>query len=200
MTTSSNDGRAQPTRVSVRSELRTATAALHAAVDAGFSSILAEGQTGYRTFLARSAAAVFPLEKALAAAGVETLLPDWPQRSRMAALASDLRDLGEVEPPDATGGLGPAMTSEAFQFGVLYVLEGSRLGARMLARRVAAARPGTATRYLRHGDGQPLWPTFLERLEASRAARDGLPETRAGAHMAFELFRRAAIAPAEQEV
>src|SRR3954451_1386085 len=79
---------------SMRALLRASTAGLHAAVDARFAPMLDAGEAGYRSFLLASAAAVFPLEQALLAAGVGALLPDWRQRTRAAALRGDLADLG----------------------------------------------------------------------------------------------------------
>ena len=55
---------------SMRALLRASTAALHAVVDARFAPMLDAGEAGYRSFLLASAAAVFPLEQALLAAGV----------------------------------------------------------------------------------------------------------------------------------
>ena len=60
-------------------------------------------------------------------------------------------------------------------WGLAYVLEGSRLGSRLLASRVRqAAWPGAATAlcYLGHGDGLPLWPGFLRCLEAQHGQLD----------------------------
>ena len=43
-------------------------------------------------------------------------------------------------------------------------------------------------RYLRHGEGLPLWPTFVEQLESSAAVRRSTADAIAGAHTAFEWF------------
>jgi heme oxygenase len=173
---------------SVRHLLRSATATDHAEVDARFATLIGRGVTGYREFLRLSAAAIGPLEEALREANVERILPDWDDRSRWASLCADLAELRISAPPAARP---PSLGGEAHQFGVLYVLEGSRLGAKVLIRRLLA-RPGlqrpNPLRYLRHGEGLPLWPTFVKQLESSAAVRRSPADAIAGAHKAFEWF------------
>jgi heme oxygenase len=173
---------------SVRHLLRSATATDHAEVDSRFAMLIGRGVAGYAEFLQLSAAAISPLEQALREANVERILPDWEDRSRGASLGADLADLGLSAPPAARP---PSVGGEAHQFGVLYVLEGSRLGAKVLIRRLLAS-PGLQTvhplRYLRHGEGLPLWPTFVQQLESSAAVRRSTGDVIAGAHMAFGWF------------
>jgi heme oxygenase (biliverdin-IX-beta and delta-forming) len=173
----------QPT--SARAYLREATAHLHAKVDAKFAPLLEGDDMGYHQFLLRSAAAVLPLEQALQSSRISEILPDWHQRSRSAALREDLAALSLPEPPCQAP---PAMRGEAFQFGVAYVLEGSRLGARMLLDRAIGPGIRQATRYLAHGAGLSLWQTFVIRLEASSAVRTDSQEALAGADAAFKRF------------
>ena len=173
---------------SMRSLLRASTAGLHAVVDARFAPMLDAGEAGYRSFLLASAAAVFPLEQALLTAGVGSLLPDWTRRTRAAALRADLTDLGITDVAAATA---PPLVGAARMFGALYVLEGSRLGARLLVPDLLAGgstRLWAATRYLRHGEGHRLWQSFLAHLESSQPVRECPDEAIAGARMAFALF------------
>jgi heme oxygenase len=152
---------------SVRYLLRSATAKDHADVDSRFGSLIGRGAAGYLEFLLLSATAVGPIEEALREAHVERILPDWEDRSRAASLRADLAEMGVVTPMVARP---PSLGGEAHQFGVVYVLEGSRLGARVLVRRLLASpdlHTPYATRYLRHGEGLPLWQTFVGRLESS---------------------------------
>jgi heme oxygenase len=172
----------------MRALLRGSTAGLHAAVDARFAPMLDCGEAGYRSFLLASAAAVFALEQALLIAGVGSLLPDWTLRTRTAALRADLADLGVTDvalaPP-------PPLAGTARMFGALYVLEGSRLGAKLLVPDLLAggsARVRAATRYLRHGEGHGLWQSFLGHLESSQPTRACPAEAIAGARAAFALF------------
>jgi hypothetical protein len=91
-------------------------------------------------------------------------------------------------------GLAPAgldAAGAARMLGALYVLEGSRLGARLLVPDLLAggsARVRAATRYLRHGEGHRLWQSFLTHLESSQDVRACPGEAIAGARMAFALF------------
>jgi heme oxygenase len=143
---------------------------------------------GYLEFLLLSAAAVGPIEDALRDAHVERILPDWEDRSRVASLRADLAELGVVTPAIAQP---PSLGGEAHQFGVVYVLEGSRLGARVLVRRLLAIpdlQTPRAMRYLRHCEGLPLWQSFVERLESSAAVRRSPEDSIAGAHTAFKWF------------
>jgi heme oxygenase (biliverdin-IX-beta and delta-forming) len=173
---------------SMRALLRASTARLHAVVDARFAPMLGSGEAGYRSFLLASAAAVLALEQALLAADVDAILPDWAQRARTAALRADLADLGIIDVPVAPP---PLLAGEARQFGALYVLEGSRLGAKLLLPELLArgsTRVQAATRYLRHGEGRRLWPSFLAQLESSQATRRRPDDAIAGARAAFALF------------
>jgi heme oxygenase len=178
---------------SARYLLRSATAKDHADVDGRFGSLIGRGVTGYLEFLLLSAAAVGPIEEALRDAHVERILPDWEDRSRAASLRADLAELGVVTPMAARP---PSLGGEAHQFGIAYVLEGSRLGARVLVRRLLASPDldtPRAMRYLRHGEGLPLWQTFVERLESSAAVRRSPEDAIAGAHTAFRWFGARAV-------
>ncbi|MBS0547117.1 MAG: biliverdin-producing heme oxygenase [Proteobacteria bacterium] len=174
--------------ISVRHALRTATADLHSRVDAAFSGPFDRDTEAYADFLQSMARSVLPLERALDAAEVEKVLPDWPARCRSAALKTDLAVFGRLLPAEAPVG---RVGGEAWQLGALYVLEGSRLGAKLLLRRVLANPDPVAhraTTYLRHGEEEKLWPSFLARLEASPAVAAAPAEAVAGARAAFAAF------------
>ena len=173
--------------------LRTATADLHAKVDVRFSGAFDEDRNAYAQFLSTLARAVIPLEQAFAQAGVKRLLPDWPQRRRTPALIEDLATLDVLTPPAAPV---PTPESDASLLGMVYVLEGSRLGGKLLLRR-ARANPDPqvrlATHYLAHGEGLDLWRPFLQRLEASAAVTEAPQEAVAGARAAFMTFTAGAM-------
>lgn len=168
--------------------LRTATADLHAKVDARFADAFAGNAADYSGFLLAMAAVLPPLERALERAGIDRTVPDWEERRRASLLLDDLQAFGaapprEVEPPRVDG--------EARQLGVVYVLEGSRLGGKVLLRRALShpdLRVRAATRYLSHGAGRDLWASFLARLETSSAVAHASDEAVAGARAAFTLF------------
>lgn len=171
----------------LRDRLRAATSKDHEALDALASAFDFETASGYSGFLSASAAALFPLELALERAGVEDWLRDWPLRTRRAALARDLAALGASVPvakPEAT-------PSRAFGAGLLYVLEGSRLGARVLARRVREAEPDLPVAYLTHGDDAHPWRSFLTWLEAQPKVGLRTDEAIAGARYGFRCFSAA---------
>ena len=176
-----------------RSYLRAATGHLHAELDARLAPLFKRGDAGYAQFLMSSARALLPAEQALTDGQVSTILPDWPMRSRSLALRHDLSVLSLPEPEMLPA---PRIEGTAFLFGMLYVLEGSRLGAQWLLRQASVSlSPAvrTATRYLAHGQGLRLWATFLERLEASQPVRDEPRQAAAGACAAFELFLDASV-------
>ena len=144
-----------------RSLLRTATHAQHRALDQQLAGLDLARSDCYRSFLEASAAAVVPLEARLDASAVSDHFPDWPQRRRAELLCEDIAALGGKIVPLQ---LAAAPLSTAAMFGVLYVLEGSRLGARVLLQRVPPSI--RARRYLSAGD-TTLWPTFLASLETT---------------------------------
>lgn len=179
---------------SVRAWLRAETQAQHEAVDRAFGAYALTERGEYLRFLNAHARALLPLEAALDAAGAGALISDWPLRRRDAALVADLHDLGAA--PPSTSGAALDLRDEAAMWGAMYVLEGSRLGGRLLSRSVAdAADPVVrrANRYLTHGAGEGAWRTFLNALEASPAVRSRPQETLAGASSAFAVFAHAAV-------
>lgn len=173
--------------------LKTACAALHAEVDALFSRFdLGESQD-YGRFLQAHAAVVLPLERALDHAGMSRQLPDWPGRRRAAALVHDL-SLLQVDLPVPT--LVHPLGSPAWLWGAAYVLEGSKLGGAVLARRVPS---GIAAHYLRAQASAPSWPLFLSVLEEALSAGDQT-ELVLSAQATFTLFKNAAQRQLEMSV
>ncbi|WP_445678595.1 biliverdin-producing heme oxygenase [Radicibacter daui] len=172
---------------SVRFALKEATADAHRRLDALSARFNLSDDAGYRDFLMASAAALLPLEAALERGGVAQLLEDWPSRTRASAICADLQGL-EGDIPDARSVTLPA--SPAALFGVLYVLEGSRLGARFVLKQLepAGERVRQNVRYLTHGREQDLWRSFAARLESEATIAGDLATTIAAAHTAFGVF------------
>jgi heme oxygenase len=173
----------------LRERLRDATSAAHRELDAQLSSFDLAILSGYRRFLQASAGALLPLESALVEAGVARMFPDWPQRTRSAAIAADLGRLGAAMPRSVAA---PRLTRSGV-LGTMYVLEGSRLGAKFLLRTVADAadpRISEATAYLAHGTGQRLWQSFLAKLESDEQCDED--EAIVSARAAFAAFEQAA--------
>jgi heme oxygenase (biliverdin-IX-beta and delta-forming) len=175
----------------LRDRLRMTTATAHHDLDAKFGAFDLTSRRGYRRFLEASAAALLPLEAALEQAGVAGIFSDWAQRSRRMAIIADLDRIGgAIRPlPD----IGPLNRNRLF--GTLYVLEGSRLGAKFLLRMIDRSTDphiAEATAYLNHGAGQPLWWSFLARLDSEAIAPDDEAEAIDGARNAFATFADAA--------
>ena len=168
--------------------LLSATSALHGEVDGRFSGPFDTDKNAYSAFLVMLARAVPPLERALEEGGVQRLLPDWRLRRRADALERDLDILGVSKP---TAIAVDVTRDEARLFGRLYVLEGSRLGAKLLVKRArenAEVEVRAATNYLAHGAGADFWRSFLQRLENSEAVAASPERTMLGAREAFGLF------------
>ncbi|MDP1617453.1 biliverdin-producing heme oxygenase [Phenylobacterium sp.] len=149
--------------MTLRTTLRAATRQDHDRVDRLGGAFDLASPEGYGAFLLGHAAVLPPLEAALDAAPPQDLPPSWPERRRAGALLADLAELGFEAPAPA---LIPAPTNAAERVGALYVLEGSRLGGALLRRRLAEAQPAAPIAYLAHGQGEPLWRTFLEWLDS----------------------------------
>jgi heme oxygenase len=173
---------------SARARLREATQRAHEETEAAFAGLDLARPDDYRAFLEHQAAAVLPLEHELDAVGAEALLPDWRRRKRTAALSEDLHDLDGVSRPVHP----PVVLNPAAAWGMLYVLEGSRLGGRVLSSIVANSRDPRvrkATRFLRHGEGQQLWPSFVAALNTALKTETEIAAAIDGAMTAFALFR-----------
>lgn len=172
----------------LRARLRQATAPLHVQVDAAFSDFSLEQLDDYRCFLRAHSRVLSAAEIALERAGFAARLDDWSMRVRRHALCADL---AELDCPLPTALSLPSLSDSASCWGVAYVLEGSRLGGRVLARRVRQANPTAPVRYLEHGDVARLWPAFVARLEQDAASCTWEPMLVA-AEKTFALFAEAA--------
>lgn len=163
--------------------LRNNTSDYHKRVDEAFAGFDLTEANSYRAFLSSHARALVPIEQAL---GSTASLPPW--RSRLTNLSDDLSVLGTGMPTSpALTELEPAGTLA----GMLYVIEGSRLGGRVLARRVATGLP---TGYLLAAHQQGEWRTLLAALDAQAASgtQGWLDNALTGARRAFDLFGDAA--------
>jgi heme oxygenase len=105
-------------------------------------------------------------------------------RPRAPLLAQDLVALGVKMP--ALLPLAPP-TSAAAKAGMLYVIEGSRLGGGLLARQVPAGLP-SAYLSATHLPGE--WRALLARLDAEV---DGATDAIDSARTVFDLYKRAAL-------
>lgn len=137
----------------IHRRLRAATDTLHDEVDRQAGDYDLATPAGQRSFLEMMAHGLGAVEPALERGGVLGFFPQWPTRTRLEAAHEEL---GETGAPVQEAALEYA--SEAEVWGALYVLEGSRLGSRMLARQA----PGS--RFLAASAEDRSWPDFLEAL------------------------------------
>lgn len=80
--------------------------------------------------------------------------------------------------------------------GAVYVLEASRMSARVMLARLAEnpdSEAMNATAYLRHGFGKRFWPSFLNVLETHPSAQDDISGVVYGAQTAFAMFEDALV-------
>ena len=170
-----------PFAMSAHVTLRSATASSHEAVDAAFGRFDLTIATEYAGFLAAHARALPAVEAALA--GIEGLPP---MRPRTALLHEDLAAMG-VAVPDPLPFVPPE--DKAAAFCAAYVIEGSRLGGGMLARRVPAALPHAYLSAI-HESGE--WRAFGQAMDAAAADEHWIDRAIASAKRVFALYAEAA--------
>jgi heme oxygenase len=137
---------------SLRDSLRAGTVESHKNVDRVFSAFDLANRDDYALFLAAQAGALFAIESELERVGIATVVPDWQERRRSDDMREDLA-LFAVEPECVES---PALASVDDMLAALYVLEGSRLGGKILVKQALASeddRVRDATTFLRHGPG-----------------------------------------------
>jgi heme oxygenase len=176
--------------VGARDLLRSACAGVHHRLDARLSHFNFDDRRSYAAMLSGFSGPVTALETALATGVASRLFYDLPERSRALSLSLDLREVGG---PFHLRTAAP-IEDEAEAFGVLYVLEGSRLGGRILAKRASESgdtKVRGATRYFRHAEKAGHWQSFLARLEQSDAVRAAPERASAAALRAFAAFEAA---------
>lgn len=168
--------------MTARFSLKAATEDVHRQLDDRLSRLDLAESTDYRRFLRFQGRTVPPLESVLAAAGLGTLVEGWAESRRSAALRADLEALGEPAPPPAAV---PAPAGTAQMLGMAYVVEGSRLGGRLLGRQVGRAFP---RRFLA-GDGSlGPWPVLVAVLDRCLYSDALLDEAQGAARRCFRLF------------
>lgn len=179
------------TGAGVTTWLREQTRGAHDLVDAAYSRFDLSDPASYGRFLQAQARATSAAERALVG---DAALPSW--RSRMPLLERDLRSLNLRRPVPLD--LVHA-EREAWRWGVLYVVEGSRLGGAVLVERLYAGAPREFLA-ARHGAGE--WRALLQGIER-RGSREGsawLELLVAGARACFELYTYAVYMDGRQSL
>ena len=139
--------------------LRAATRDAHDRLDTLFQRCDLAERDDYSLFLVAHAAALIPIEDALGRAGAARLVEGWDDHRRSPLLE---RDLGEMNLPLPSPFAAPDYRGDAEVIGGAYVLEGSRLGAAVLAPTVG---PEFSRHFLSARPGPRRWRQFVERLE-----------------------------------
>ncbi|MBW3096403.1 biliverdin-producing heme oxygenase [Pseudohoeflea coraliihabitans] len=149
----------------IRNHLRQETRAAHAAVDRIFPRQQIVTPVGYLHFLNVHASIVPAAEAHICASGHADDLPDLKNRLRTDALLHDRRAMAGDEIIAAEVSF---LHSRSAVAGLLYVLEGSRLGSKIIASWLFRHEPKCdfPTAFLAHGDRQNYWSSYLAWLEA----------------------------------
>lgn len=135
-----------------------------------------------------------PLEQLIAQYLSPQQLPDIHERRKAALLLKDMAALGF-----ATNGLAvcsclPTITGQEQAWGALYVLEGSTLGGRGIARMLLKQCPELTLNHLRFFNGYgeatgPMWIRFQEALNGLEYSDSGLAQTVQAANETFLKFK-----------
>ena len=164
--------------------LRQVSRAVHEQVDQAYSRFSLSDPESYGAFLQAHAKVLPVVEQWLA---TQHELPSWQGRTDL--LQRDLKALGHAlpmaldwQPPEASGGA----------LGALYVLEGSRLGGKMLSAQVGDGLP---REYLSAAHEKGGWPAFLQILRERLSNGDAAyrAAVMGGVTSTFDLFRKAAV-------
>ena len=179
-----------------RQRLRRATQLAHASLDSRIGEHeLLNSRERYQGYLQAMWTARRPLELALEDAKAAEAYPLWRERDVSAALSQDINDLSGHRPLDPTRGNRPtASLTTAQALGVLYVLEGSALGARVLEKRALAIgmTPTFGARHMARQTAQPnAWAVFVDLLDNAPLSAPEYLACVAAALAAFEAFELA---------
>ena len=169
----------------LRNALKTATRDDHERVDSILLSWPLDDIDVYRQFLIAHARVLLPCERWLSRNESSTLLPEWTQRDRTAALLNDLHKLGCR--PDIPSDMS-FDNAEPVQIGMVYVLEGSRLGGFVLAKKLNKLRPDLPTSFLSYDADTDVWGRFVEWLNGKRLNTGELETSIDTARFIFRLY------------
>jgi heme oxygenase len=148
--------------------VKNATQTVHEEVEGLLLPALASIRTteDYDSILKMFYGYFFPLEKQIENYIHAGNLPDIKERRKAASILHDLRQIGQPTENLFLCDALPAINNPAQAFGALYVLEGSTLGGKQIAKMLAKnpAIPDGATRFF-SGYGEQTgsrWKAFLE--------------------------------------
>lgn len=149
-----------------RTHLRESTSEAHASLDRMIGSF--DSPAAYRDYLRGISAFRSVVEGTLAAMARPEQFAGWQAETVSGLIAKDLHDL-DLTPPQPVRAPELDESPEAF-LGMLYVLEGSALGARVLCKRAQGLgfNAGFGARHLAvQSRRSERWPSFLALLESA---------------------------------
>ena len=172
--------------------LKAGTADLHARTDDLFGRIGFDTPAQYALFLIVQYEAFDEVEKLVAPYSARLQALDLQGAARGEALLADLRNLGvtvavPAPEPDAFASLDEAA-------GAAYVLEGSRLGGRMLARMIRARLPEAPLSFLDYPSPPGFWQAYIRKLDEFTVEKNRWAVILSGAIRAFGAFETRADA------
>ena len=147
----------------------------------------------YRLYLELMSRVIYDVEHSLFPEMTD-LLPDIDQRRKSGLIADDLevldsRNVHTELPLQAAG----YKYTPAFAMGIMYVIEGSTLGGRVIAKNIKKVLMLDETRGAKYFNGYgdqtgPLWKSFQETLSNYEAANNSGEDIIAGAEFAFNII------------
>ena len=171
--------------LTVASTLRNETRPEHVRTEAAFAGFDLSTHRGYALFLQAQASAFLAVERSLEVAGVGAVIDDWADRRRSALLRADL---AELEVGDVTLQPPPSFDCDAHLVGGVYVLEGSRLGGKLLRTQVPSNAP---VRFLSAAGEPGSWRTFLHSLDHRLSGPSDIRLAVEAARRVFHSFEQA---------
>jgi heme oxygenase len=130
-----------------------------------------ETREGFQRYLAATYAMRVRFERLLDANSAERVWADYPTRKIADLVAQDIADLGGVAVAPERGEQKACSAAELL--GVMYVLEGSSLGARILVKSVAdmGLSSSFGARHLfRQAEDRGAWRSFIAAMDANLEA------------------------------
>lgn len=166
--------------------LRRETSLLHETLDTGFSGGHFETMEAYSEFLLMQAAVLPGAEAYLVKEPEFATLDDWQNRMRTHALLKDIHALDLKEPPRVPFDIPDTLGSVA---GVAYVLEGSRLGGRLIYSTLSkAGRHDFPVAFITHGLDRHYWRSFVRWLDEQTFSERFAEGAVASAQAVFRMF------------
>ena len=168
--------------MSIRFALKSATDPLHEQLDAALSRLNLADRGDYARFLKFQARTVPAIERELADSGLGEMVEGWCEARRGEALEQDLAGLGESMSAPASA---PRIEGKAEALGAAYVLEGSRLGGKVLQRLVGDGLPAN---FLNHPSGVGPWKHLIAVLDRQLYSDELVGEAKDAARRCFAWF------------